>query len=54
MKINNKKLVQVESFLSRITFLIFVLVACPLLGQATKTKKNASGIRLSSVAHTAI
>ncbi|WP_433836154.1 prolyl oligopeptidase family serine peptidase [Flavobacterium anhuiense] len=38
MKINNKRLVQVESFLSRITFLFFVLVACPLSGQVKQKK----------------
>ncbi|MFG4001377.1 prolyl oligopeptidase family serine peptidase [Flavobacterium aquidurense] len=38
MKINNKRLVQVESFLSRITFLFFVLVTCPLLGQVKQKK----------------
>lgn len=39
MKIYNTRLIPVKSFLSRIIFLIFVLVACPLTGQV-KQKKN--------------
>jgi hypothetical protein len=38
MKIHNTRLIPAQSFLARITFLIFVLVACPLTGQVKQKR----------------